>query len=171
MLGGLDATIDGMSSGEAARRRELFGPNRIIEAKSVICFSISAAGWRTRWSPSALRIGDRRHDRRSCGFVIIVSVVLLSTGMDIVQERRAEATAEALKHSIALRVLALRDGKQQEIPVEELVPGDIVHRHGRRPVPADGIVLEANAAQVNQAALTASLIRSKKAAEVLNLAR
>ncbi len=34
--------------------------------------------------------------------------------MDIVQERRAEATAEALKHSIALRVLALRDGKQQK---------------------------------------------------------
>ena len=155
VLGALDATADGLSSEEAARRRQLFGPNRLVEAKkrhlladigrrlanpliAILLFASAIAGM----------TGD------FVSFVIIVSVVLLSTGMDILQERRAQATAEALKHSIALRALALRDGTRQEIAVEELVPGDIVTVMAGDLVPADGLVLTANAAQVNQAALT-----------------
>jgi Mg2+-importing ATPase len=167
VLDALDATKDGISSGEAARRRELFGTNRLIEKKkrhlfldigrrmanplvAILLFASAIAGM----------TGDL------ASFVIIVSVVLLSTGMDIVQERRAEATADALKHAIALRALALRDGKQQEIPVEELVPGDIVTVVAGDLIPADGIVLRANAAQVNQAALTGEPYPIEKGLEV-----
>lgn len=167
VLGGLDATIDGISSGEAARRRELFGPNRITEAKKrhlLLDFGRRLANPLVAILLFASAIAGVTGDLVS--FVIIVSVVLLSTGMDIVQERRAEATAEALKHSIALRALALRDGKQQEIPVEELVPGDIVTVMAGDLVPADGIVLAANAAQVNQAALTGEPYPVEKRAEV-----
>ncbi|MDF0488361.1 magnesium-translocating P-type ATPase [Sphingomonas sp. H39-1-10] len=167
VLGGLDATMDGISSEEAARRRQVFGANRIVEAKkrhllgdigrrlgnplvAILLFASAIAGM----------TGDL------VSFVIIVAMVLLSTGLDIVQERRAEATAEALKHSIALRALALRDGRPQEIPVEDLVPGDIVTVMAGDLVPADGIVLAANALQVNQAALTGEPYPVEKRAKV-----
>lgn len=87
-------------------------------------------------------------------FVIIVGVILLSTLLDMVQERRAEATADALKRSIALRATVLRSGASVELPVRELVPGDIVSLSAGDLVPADGMILQANAAQVNEAILT-----------------
>lgn len=87
-------------------------------------------------------------------FCIIVVVVLLSTVLDMVQEHRAEATAEALKRSIALRATVLRDGKPIDLPVRGIVAGDVVMLTAGDLVPADGVVIAANAAHVNEALLT-----------------
>ncbi|CAN5587624.1 magnesium-translocating P-type ATPase [soil metagenome] len=98
-------------------------------------------------------------------FVIIIAVVLASTGLDMVQEHRAQAAAEALRQTIALRASVLRDGKVDEIPVVQLVAGDVVELAAGDMVPADGVVLEANALQVNQALLTGEPYPAEKACE------
>lgn len=87
-------------------------------------------------------------------FVIILAVVILSTLLDMVQEHRAEATAAALKRSIALHATVLRDGRPVELPVSAIVAGDVLQLCAGDLVPADGIVLAANGAQVNEALLT-----------------
>lgn len=87
-------------------------------------------------------------------FAIIAIVILLSTVLDMVQEHRAEITADALRQSIALRAQVRRDGVIAEIPVEDIVAGDVLALSAGDLVPADGIILHANAAQVNEALLT-----------------
>ena len=87
-------------------------------------------------------------------FTIILCILAASVALDVVQEHRAEAAAEALRRSVAIHAVVLRDGAPTEIPAEEVVPGDIVDLTAGDLVPADGIVLSAHAAQANEALLT-----------------
>ncbi|MGY3604774.1 MULTISPECIES: P-type ATPase [unclassified Bradyrhizobium] len=87
-------------------------------------------------------------------FVIIVLVIGMSLTLDIVQEHRAELTAEALRQSVAIQADVVRDGAIVSLPVSELVPGDVVHLRTGDLVPADGIVLDVHELQVNEALMT-----------------
>jgi len=154
-LATLDSSMDGLSSRMAAQRLADHGPNEIATRRRR--HPLADLGRRLANPLVAIllvasAIAGATGDLAS--FVIILSIVLLSTGLDMVQERRAEATAEALKRSIALSARVLRDGQAQELPVREIVPGDIVLLSAGDLIPADGLVMAANAAQVNQAVLT-----------------
>ena len=61
---------------------------------------------------------------------------------------------EKLRSQVSLKSTVIRDGKQQNIPSEEIVPGDIVLLSAGSLIPADGIVLESKDLFVNQAILT-----------------
>ncbi|WP_456638607.1 magnesium-translocating P-type ATPase [Bradyrhizobium sp. USDA 10063] len=87
-------------------------------------------------------------------FVIILLVIGMSLTLDIVQEHRAELTAEALQRSVAIQADVLRDGAIVSLPVSELVPGDVVHLRTGDLVPADGVALEVHELQVNEALMT-----------------
>jgi P-type Mg2+ transporter len=71
-----------------------------------------------------------------------------------VQEHRAGRAAERLKASVAVRATVVRDGRTEEVPVADVVPGDVVRLAAGDLVPADGRVLEARDFFVNQALLT-----------------
>lgn len=101
-------------------------------------------------------------------FAIIAAVILLSTLLDMVQEHRAEIAADALRQSIALRAQVLRDGAFSETPVDDIVAGDVVALSAGDLVPADGIVLRANAAQVNEALLTGEPYPVEKSVQPLD---
>ena len=87
-------------------------------------------------------------------FVIITVMVLLSVTLDFVQEHRAGKAAESLRHSVSVQAKVIRDGKSIEIPVTEVVPGDLAVLSAGDMVPADGLVLEANDLFVQQGLLT-----------------
>jgi Mg2+-importing ATPase len=87
-------------------------------------------------------------------FTIITAIVVVSVTLDFVQEHRAGQAAEHLKASVAVRATVLRDGAPREVPVGELVPGDVIHLSAGDLVPADGRVLEARDFFVNQALIT-----------------
>lgn len=87
-------------------------------------------------------------------FVIISCIVLLSVTLDFVQEYRANAAAEKLRQSVSVRASVLRDGKAVDVPVTEVVPGDLVLLSAGDLIPADGRVLAANDFFVKQALLT-----------------
>src|SRR5206468_881260 len=70
--------------------------------------------------------------------VIIITMALLSVMLDSVQEHRAGQAAERLRQSVAVRVSAVRDGKPADIPVRDLVPGDVVLLAAGDLIPADG---------------------------------
>ncbi len=95
-------------------------------------------------------------------FVIILVIVLFSIGLDMVQERQARTTIEALKRSVAVSASVRRDGVTHELPVHEIVPGDIVDLKAGELVPADGVVLAAAAAEANEAVLTGEPYRVEK---------
>jgi len=87
-------------------------------------------------------------------FGIIVIVIVLSIGLDLLQEHRAERAAEALKRSVAVHADVRRDGAVTAVPVDQLVPGDVVELRAGDLVPADGVVLESRNAHANEALMT-----------------
>jgi len=87
-------------------------------------------------------------------FFIIFVMVLFSVTLDFVQEHRAGKAAASLRQSVSVRATVIRDGKQLEVAVTEVVPGDIVILSAGDMIPADGLVLESNDFFVKQALLT-----------------
>jgi Mg2+-importing ATPase len=101
------------------------------------------------------------------GFAIILGIVGVSVALDVVQEARAERTAEALQATVAVRADVLRDGAWTVVPVEHLVRGDVVRLDAGNLVPADGVILDAEGAQANEAALTGEPYPAPKRAGAL----
>ena len=87
-------------------------------------------------------------------FAIILVVVSFSIVLDVVQEHRADFAAEALRRSVAINADVLRNGKLISLPVNKLVPGDVVELRAGDLVPADGIILKRRVVHVNEALLT-----------------
>jgi Mg2+-importing ATPase len=101
------------------------------------------------------------------GALIIGVIVVLSVTLDFVQAHRAGRIAAGLALQVAVTATALRDGTPQEIPVAELVPGDLVLLSAGDLVPADAWLLQAHDFFVNQAQLTGEPfpVEKKSAAE------
>ncbi len=86
--------------------------------------------------------------------VVILVVVVLNALLGFWQEHRAEATLAALKKMLSPTARVRRDGSVQEIPATGLVPGDLVLLDAGDRVPADGRLLVAHNAEVDESTLT-----------------
>lgn len=145
----------GLSRSRAAERLGRFGANadapdpkrrpfrviakRLIEPLSLI---LLAAGL------VSLATGD------VVGGSIIVAILILSIGLDTFQEGHAVRAADALRRSVALRASVRRDGAYIAVPVQGVVPGDIIRIVAGDVIPADALILESTAFTANEAALT-----------------
>ena len=85
---------------------------------------------------------------------IILLIVAGSTALSFAQEYRASVALAQLRGRLGLKTAVLRNGKPVQLPVAEVVPGDVVQLSAGNLVPADGVVLEARDFLVSQAALT-----------------
>ena len=88
------------------------------------------------------------------GALIIALIVVMSVTLDFVQAHRAGKVANQLAMQVAVLATALRDGRACEVPVADLVPGDVVLLSAGDLIPADATLLEAHDFFVNQAQLT-----------------
>jgi Mg2+-importing ATPase len=160
----LNSSPGGLSSEEAALRLAHFGPNLIhAELKRALLLQFLAK-FRNPLviillTASALSAftGD------AASFFIISAIVLISVTLDFVQEYRAGQAAERLRQSVAVRGQVLREGKPVEIPIADMVPGDMALLAAGDMVPCDGRVMEAKDFFVNQALLTGEPFPVEKA--------
>ena len=84
--------------------------------------------------------------------ILVVIIIVITTGF--IQEYKAEKVIASLKSMIVSVSIVIRDGKEQEIETNRLVPGDIlILRNGER-IPADCIILEEKEILVNESILT-----------------
>ncbi len=97
---------------------------------------------------------------------IITVIIFASVTLDFFQEYRAENAAELLKQKIVTRATVYRDARRQEIPMGDLVPGDLVFLSAGDIVPADARVIVARDFFVNQSALTGEPYPVEKTAAV-----
>ncbi|HJW17425.1 MAG TPA: magnesium-translocating P-type ATPase [Flavisolibacter sp.] len=94
---------------------------------------------------------------------IIILAVLVTTGiLGFVQERNAGRAVQKLVELVHSKASVFRDGKETEIPVDEVVPGDIVLLNAGDIIPADAFILEANDLHVNESALTGESFPAEK---------
>lgn len=156
---------EGLTSAEAARRLEQYGPNQLAEKPRpsflqlvlsqlnnfVVILLIVAAlvsALLGEWVEAAA----------------ILAIVVLNAILGVVQESRAEEALSALKKMAAPEAQVLRDGRRVTIPAWQLVPGDVVFLEAGNYVPADVRLLEAVNLRVEEAALTGESVPVSKVA-------
>ena len=86
--------------------------------------------------------------------IMMVLMVVLGVSLRFVQESRADAAAARLKAMISVTATVWRDGKLKEIPLKELVPGDLIKLSAGDMIPADVRVMSSKDLFIIQASLT-----------------
>src|SRR3984957_20002143 len=145
----------GLTSSDALSRLSKYGRNadaqvresglivsvgrRLLEPMCLILIAAAAVSAGTGDAPSAL---------------IILVILGVSVTLDTVQEGSAKRAAEALRQSVAVKAEVKREGTFMSVDVETVVPGDVFRVGVGDIIPADALVLEANAFTANEAALT-----------------
>lgn len=132
-----DDLLIGLTSDEALRRLEQFGPNTTPDT-SMHPFRIALEKF---WAPVPWMLEAAIVLEITLGkFVeasIIAALLVFNAVLGLFQESRAQATLAALKSRLALTASVRRDGIWKTVPAAELVPGDVVKLSLGRVVAAD----------------------------------
>lgn len=166
-LSALESGVNGLSTAEAALRLKRYGPNEIAQEKKknvlvrlldnvknplVILLTVLAA--------VSFATGDMR------ATIVIMVMVVLGVVLRFYQEMRADDAAAELKAMVAIKSTVVRDGKEMEVPLHNLVPGDVIRLAAGDMVPGDVRLLSAKDLFLNQAVLTGEAISVEKIAAV-----
>jgi P-type Mg2+ transporter len=100
--------------------------------------------------------------------LIIISIVIVSGLLGFWQEKGATDAITKLLEIVQIKTAVLRDSKQQEIPSEDVVPGDIVMLKSGDSIPADCIIIGSKDLFVNEATLTGESYPVEKSANILS---
>jgi P-type Mg2+ transporter len=168
MLQKLETAKDGLTKDEALRRLARYGANLLKPPKRSDALSLLFAQFK---SPIILILffatGLSFFLRDPADAIIILSIVLVSGLLGFWQERGASNAVQKLLSIVRIKAEVARDGKTIEIPVEEIVPGDIVILNAGDIVPGDGLIQEAKDLFVDEAMLTGETFPAEKAETVL----
>ena len=162
---------EGLTEAEAARRREITGPNAIRKPKRTPVFVKLGKNFVSvfailLWIAGALCFVPGV-DMPQLGWAIF-AVIVVNAVFAFWQENKAERAVEALQGLIPEDCLALRDGKKTRVPVTELVFGDVIFLEEGNRIPVDARLIEADALRVNNAILTGESRPIYKMAEPLS---
>ncbi len=158
----------GLSEAEADARLVRFGPNRLPRARrpayatiALRQFADPLVGLLIGATLVSFLVGE------SIEAAAIAAIVLLNAALGFVQEARAESAVLALRDVLEEHTNVVRGGREREVAVEQLVPGDLVLlREGER-VPADARLVDAAALAVDESTLTGESVPVDKADEAV----
>ena len=94
--------------------------------------------------------------------LIILGIIVISGFLTFFQERSAFQAMKKLLKIVQVKVLVIRNNKKNEIPLEEVVPGDIVELNAGDVIPGDCYLLESNDLFVDEATLTGETFYAEK---------
>src|ERR1700687_921067 len=163
LLRDLRTSPGGLTQAEADERARTSGPNEVAQERK--------QGWPVRLlkiirnplvillttlSAISFLTGDAR-----AGTVMAI-MVALSVSLRFWQEARADAAAEKLKAMIHVTATVVRDGLAKEIPLRDLVPGDIIQLSAGDMIPGDVRLLTSKDVFVSQGSLTGESLPVEK---------
>jgi H+-transporting ATPase len=152
----------GLSTSEAEKRLQQYGPNEIPEKK--VNPVIKFLGY--FWGPipwmievaAVLSIIIQHYE----DFAVIFTLLIVNAVVGFWQERKAENAIELLKKRLAPKARVLRDGTWREIPSRELVPGDVIRVRLGDIVPADVKLMKGSYLLADESALTGESLPVEK---------
>ena len=163
LMRSLSTAPQGLTQNEAERRLRATGPNEVGQEKRdgsltrlleivrnplvVLLAILSAVSYST---------GDARAG------TVMAAMVVLSAGLRFLQEARADKAAEKLKAMIHVTATVMRDGQAKEMPLRELVSGDIIRLAAGDMIPGDVRVLSSKDLFVSQGSLTGESLPVEK---------
>src|SRR5437867_6696083 len=168
MLQQLQTAKEGLTGGEARERLARYGSNLLKPGKRSDVVTLLFAQFK---SPLILILffatGLSFFLHEPVDAFVILAIVLVSGLLGFWQERSASNAVEKLLSIVRITAAVLRDGSVKEIPVEDIVPGDIVILDAGDIVPGDCLVQESKDLFVDEAMMTGETFPVEKAVAVL----
>ena len=165
VLNGLASPLSGLSTKEAASRLKRFGTNEIAREKHQSALMRLLSNIRNPLVLLLVALGMLSFltgDQRAT--VVIFVMVVLGVVLRFFQEMRADHAAEKLQAMVSNTATVVRGGKEEDVSLKKVVPGDIIRLAAGDMVPADVRVLSAKDLFLNQAALTGEALPVEKKA-------
>jgi len=160
--------VSGLSSDEARRKLEEFGPNELPEKRRKTIFEMFLAQFKDflilillAAAGISVAVGE------ITDAVLILIIVIINAVLSTMQESKAEKSLEMLKKLSAPTARVIRDGVVVTVASREIVPGDIVILEAGNYIPADGRLIEAVNLSVSEAALTGESEPVEKSTHVI----
>jgi calcium-translocating P-type ATPase len=158
----LHSSAHGLTQADAVRRLAKHGPNRIekiaeqsllIKLLKEFTHFFALILWLAAVLAFFAEWRDPGQGMATLGYAVL-GVIIINGLFSFWQEYRAEKALAALRNLLPRHTTALRDGRAVQMPVEEMVPGDVVLLAAGDDVPADCRLIEAFGVRVNTATLT-----------------
>ena len=169
LLRSLDTSLAGLTDAESGERLEKHGDNQVAHEKAAAWYVQLWHGFANAFSALLTMLavlsgltGDLD------AAVIIGSMVLLSGFLRFFQEHRANLAAEKLQAMVRVTTTVVRGGADKEVPIRELVPGDVVRLSAGDMVPADVRLFSAKDLFIAQSALTGEALPVEKSSATVS---
>jgi Mg2+-importing ATPase len=159
----LATRAEGLTSDQAAARLEEHGPNVLARDERP---GLARLLWRSVGNPLVILLavlaivsiatGDAR------AATVMGLMIAISVGLKLFQETKAGNSAAKLRAMISVHATVVRDGQPSELPVSQLVPGDVVQLAAGDMIPADVRIVAAKDLFVTQGSLTGESVPVEK---------
>ncbi len=162
----LRTSAQGLSNEDAQKRLEEYGPNQINAEKPMPAWRMFLKAFKDPFILvlAFLMVISFATKDQDAGIVMAI-MIMASAILSFSQEYRAQKASYDLKEMIENTCAVTRLGKTTEIPMDEVVPGDIVRLATGDMIPADAILIETKDLFVNQASLTGESLPVEKQVE------
>lgn len=151
----LNTSLNGLSSQEAAKRKERYGANELKEADRPSALQIFIDQFKDLIVIIlivAALISGATGDLKST--IVIIAVLILNAILGTTQTINAQKSVDSLKSLSVPKVKVIRDGQKQEIDSTDVTIGDLVVFEAGDMIVADARIVDASSLQVNESALT-----------------
>ncbi|EFL52603.1 ATPase, P-type (transporting), HAD superfamily, subfamily IC [Solidesulfovibrio fructosivorans JJ]] len=161
-------SFDGLSSEQAGERLLRHGPNALPEADGLrlwrlVLDQVASPLIYVLFIAAGIAVWVGEYIDAS----VICSIVILNGIIGFTQEFKAERSVSGLKSLLSPRATVMRDAREREVPVEDLVPGDLVVLASGAVVPADLRLIRATELRADESALTGESVPAAKTAAPL----
>jgi len=165
----LNSGLDGLNELEVAQRQKKFGLNRLPGKPIPGLFSIILSQFKNPLIYVLLIaavVSLALKEYTDAGFIF--AVLLLNALIGTIQEWKAEKSAASLQELLKITVKVKRNGKEEILMAESLVPGDIVYLESGNHVPADIRILKSNQLGIDESMLTGESIAVNKISKAID---
>lgn len=154
---------EGLSDQEAKRRLKQYGPSALKVKKQMGSLKLLLSQFKNPLILILLFCAVLSlvlYDKTDA--LIILSIIIVSTLLSFFQEKGALQAVNKLLEIVQIKATVIRNKQKKEIPIENVVPGDVVEFNGGDVIPGDCLILEAKNLFVDEATLTGETFYADK---------
>lgn len=165
----LATTEHGLSQTEVALRHKRYGPNTLVTKNNQ---NLLVSFVKQFLNPLIILLLTASVISATLGqiidFIIIACIIIISVAIDFYQQAKAEHAVEKLREKVSITATVYRDGVTIDIPMTQLVPGDVIEVSPGTIIPADCRILRANDLLVDESILTGESDAQEKGQHLLD---
>ncbi len=164
----LQSNEKGLSDKDAAERLKFYGPNTLQSSSRVSGLLLFLRQFKSPLTilllmaaVLSMALGD------TTDAVIIFAIIILSSALGFWQEKGAANAVTQLLKMVQIKCSILRSGAEKELPLEQVVPGDIIVLNAGDIIPGDGLIIESQELYADEAAFTGETFPVEKNAGIV----